>query len=1780
MSDILCRWLNQELRLSKAVEPQTFAKDFSSGYLIGEILHKYQMQNDFSMFMRKDTSIAKVNNFTRLEPTLQLLEISFNINAAQGLMQEKPGVATRLLYQLYVSLEKKKKAGISGTMMEIMQPAGSASLRQKEQEIFSDRLHQVVKRDADLKLQKISQHYDAKCQQLTDRTVVTDPIQKKTELKVSHENRMTNINKQHVCHQKHNMTWNQATNVQVPRPPPYSSQLSRKKRQQQQQRRKEQLAQTVQNDIAQFETNRKKLLVSSFASSLSSADVHLGGGNLGCEVPGSETKLILLSNSKYIQDIRQRLEENVVACEQRNKRADRFLVEQFKAHEAREEAQQDEWLVKRLTRQTQQEKRLAVQLLQIRKVKEVIRENRLFRERQYQQRREKDFQEALDREAILAQHDKVIREEDIEKELEFCNRMAAERAQSRYKKHYNSCKDILDQIVDLAIKVGEYRLLTGNLIPQKQMREWKELLFSGLPLYEPVEGHQFEFSTPLDPVELEQQEILDNQDYDEYTDMVGEWAWPQEAGEMKLPPTDNNILGHVVQRLRNIVHPPVVEPCSSLFAHFTMKACVLGKFCSGKTVCLAKIAEAHGIYVLSTDTLIEEALNAHKNGEVTEQQEDKDSERLLTSSTSLESDLHTQEESKDSNAIHTQEENKDSIAIHTQEESKDSNAVHTQEERKDSIAIHTQEESKDSNAIHTQEESKDSNAVHTPEESKDSNAIHTQEESKDSNARPSVRATQGAAVDEEMRKGNTISNELLVEIIVEAISQLPPQSGWILDGFPCDITQAHLLEKALDGSVDEGNEVVRSRTNLAADPNPPEPPPPPAPVLDLALLLDIPDDCVVKRAYSHIDADADADIAAATTSQPIDKNLYLSQIPHRITAFQNDWPELEKWFGGKQNILVCVDADVDHEELHRRVESLLLETQEALATTSVEDVVLDSVKAPDFPTSTTCSPTDQPPALTDKTLGPTESHSSVSLLKSNTQSPKGHSGNVSPSSLCNEDSQAVTKNPPDSTPVGQVYMDEPLPPDIAEHLCPYWDTVCDSYVNNVKTVMQQLRSQRDHIDHHLFNIRESYKHYLGRPDLKQELVTQWQKDFNSIADDMREDDDTKADLHLRLDGLCECLWDISDKRKEEDEKERETLMTDGWLIGHTAVLVNHHSVLMQVELNRFQETLSILRVYYLSMSKLEMSEHPSTFIYIPLLDSTGTRDHDESVHPSRRPSASGGPKMKSQIPTELDKSSHEKLSYDYEEALSTISKLVSVEAHQKETKENEKPQEKKEDKASSAKKGKKAKPPAKKKKGPPSPPPAPSPLDEKALEKIHDREVWKNLSQEYLDALNFEADAAQVRLELVKGHGLVMVRFLQSAAEQVFTRMKEWLQECYLAEMKSIDQLSEVARHHIEAGIKLQNKLVLECSDFYLNGDCQMVANEAPPPRPPPLEKCTRSTLTIVQLESLHHQLCNIAPSGIMSSSEFCIFLKDVISVKIGRDTLPDHWTDMSETQLMEIVSVLADDCELIDWRQFLLSAALPWPFPSLTELLDVLQCFKATDTGDTGYINEEQYLQTELWFSSESVLPVPEDPTEPLPYDRLANLRKFFFQLFADHSTSPPQLDYVSMLQYFAADLNPRQGFIRALSAVLGQHLRLYSPSDLVKSLPSIGEATELSLSEMTGDYVEEETLCESRSSFEEQEVSIPALLAIISHKVTKMKDISSLPPGCLSQEEHTEYLVQMFRELGYEPEDWVPFSLLSQHPFFQALMDNSTQYQLVNIHSLLLAHQEGGEVNSSTVF
>ncbi|XP_057687552.1 sperm flagellar protein 2 isoform X2 [Corythoichthys intestinalis] len=1630
MSDILCNWLNEEVRLSKVIEPKNFAKDFSNGYLIGEVLHKYQMLNDVSNLMKTDTSTSRLNNFTRLQPTLHRLGISFDLNTAQGLIQEKPGAATHLLYQLYVTLEKQKKK-----KTELMQ---TDVLHKKSHQVFSDRLHLVeAKRDAELKLQKVNQDLEKRRPQSIQKESEDQEDKRALHMRKFSRPKYSDVTS----------SQNQSADVQVPKPPPYSSMVNMRKQKHQQ--RKDQQAETVEAEIAEFEMNRKKLTTSGLAPSSSGLDVPLGSSTKG---NGGENELTLQSSSAYIQEIRQRRQENVSASEQREKRRIRCLVEQLKAQEAQEERWREEQLVRCLTGQTQQEKRLAVQLLQMRKQKDAFRQNRLLIEQQFQQQREKEFREALEREAALTRQAQLDRAEEIQLELEFCKKMAAECARKRSNKHFENCKEILEQILDLATKVGEYRLLTTNLIPAKLMREWKELLLNGLPLYE-----QQRLTSP-DPVELQKQELLNMQDYEEYVNMVGEWTWTEECGEPSYPvvPTLNIILRHVFLRMRSMI--PLPSP--STIPGYRLKACVLGKFCSGKTTCLKKIAQDLKICVLSADSLVEAALTAYQKREVTEGEEN-------SLATVLNTDLHNKEEKSRINL--------------------------------------------------------------------------------------SIRAMLGRAAAENLGEGNVIPDELLVDIFVEAISQIPFESGWILDGFPFNIDQAHLLETAI-ASMDTGYEVVGGKIDLAINPNPPPPPPSP-PALDLAVLLDIPDQCVAKRAVHHVDGGLTTTAGKSTPNS--NNKLFVAQIAHRVTSFQDNWIKLEEWFGntGRKSILTRVNADVMKDDLYMTVKNILqkaiTQKQEASRWQFVEEVVVDNP----LPQVSTAPPVPaaQTPSVVNDASKHEDSKSNTKSDKSSLTTSSDKASKGSADSTLDDDSQETTSS--SSSPVpgspGWFYVDEPLSLDKAEYLCQQWEAICDCYVSSVKSVMQELRLERTVIDQQLYDIREEFKHYLARPDLKQELVSQWQKDYNSIPDDLRKNEETKAELNHRLDDLREHLWDIVETHKEDDETQRAVLIREKWLEDHTAILVNHHLRLIQVEMSRFQNTRNILRDYYLCVGQ---QEHLDS---IPLLEVEDT---------------------------ENAKALRELLIAKHEDALAVISKLVSIESHQVDLKthdsdksqekekiqDKERPQEKEKEKEKDNA-NKKSK--DKKQKGSTSPPPSPSPPP--AVETAEKTSVGvkngkqKHIVKEYTAALKHEEKASHIRIRLVNGHGLVLINSLHSRAEQIFSDMRDSLEAHYVAQMKSIDQLTDVVRHFIETATKLQNELVLESIDFYFNGD--LVASSPAHFSPAVSERVTTSMLTALQLDSLYHCLCNEAPTGVMSSSEFFHLIRDILPF----NTLPEPWENMTENQLNEIISLLTDGYKQIDWRRFLLSAAIPWPFPSLTQLLLVRKHFKAVDTEDTGYISEEQYMQTELWFPTGCEQSISEDSYEPL-YNRANNLRKFFFQLFSDHSTTPPQLDYMTMLLCFAADPDPKQGFIKALSLMTGHHLQ-YSSSSPLHTVTSL---TDTSLGEtmvLTGEKYKGEEEFSANSLLAMQTVSIPALLSVVGPEVGKMKSSTHLPSGCLSQKENIEYLMQIFAELGYTPEDVIPFSILSEHPSFHNLIENTDHHLFVNIHDVLQAPQPQEETVQS---
>uniref|UniRef100_A0A8C8VQB0 Sperm flagellar 2 n=1 Tax=Pelusios castaneus TaxID=367368 RepID=A0A8C8VQB0_9SAUR len=1580
----------------QSMDPKSFPKEFSTGYLIGEILHKYELQDDFNQFSQSRVANSKLNNFSRLEPTLQLLGVQFDQNEAQNIMTEQHGAATRLLYQLYVALEKKKKAGLTGVAMETMRPAAPAKLKGIESELYRERLRNLMPRQTDLRLQQVSENFEMKSKHMENKIARIHFAEQQKVKKIQEEQRAQDIEKvKRRRRQNEIMARIQAAIIQIPKPPPNRT-LKAIEVQKLLKKKKE--AEDAYLEIKTFEKFMRKESPTS-----SSPDT----------TPQATTELLsTYSDDEYIRKIQKRLEEDSFAREQREKRRRKMLMEQLIAHEAQEEAYREEQLINRLMRQSQQERRIAVQLMHVRHEKEVLWQNRIFREKQYEERRLKEFQEALDREAALAKQEKIDYEEQTARERDLHEKIAAERVEARYKKHYSMCWEVIDQIIDLSTKTGEYRILTNNLIPNKLMRDWKELFFNGKPIYEQASIKPLPTEpTPEQLVELDKMNLLDEKDYDEYKSMIGEWCPPEEHNGNK-PPHNTNILGHVVHRLMDIVYPPKPEPPSPVFPSFPIQGCILGKLFSGKSTCVKFLEEACNIQALSVDTLVQETIKA----------------------------FHESEMKSESNLI-----------------SQEAEGSGKQKEVSASF-----------------------NLVLTLIRSSDKEQVRRKVYCSCFFLFNMIRACLGEASEKLLKKGKNIPDELLVDIMVEATKRIPQQKGWIMDGFPMTINQAKLLEKALRGrdpDKAETKDKMSKKPSLVTAPAAPKDPPLSPPAFDFALLLDISDTTVLKR------------MAGLKCEEKID--LVRDQIQHRIAGFLDTWPNLEKWFSVKQNILVKVNGETEENLLCKRIKEIVLE--EIAKKQNKSKVYFICFSDRDF---------------------------NIKVCSIRGKSPGKKSSPATPEDL----PPLIPVGPPPIKPGSDewVYVDEPLPKEIPQFLVPYWETIENTYENTIKTILRftVVYCIKIHILYYSFSTL--YNH-------KQEFVAQWQSDYNSIADDLWEDEETKAELHQRVTDLRDRLWDICENRKEEAEQERSDIMNDGWLPDHMGILLNHFFSLMQVEVDRFQDTKRFLHDYYRGMEGKMPSEASQEFTRIPLLDIVNV---EIPMVPRRPPSPEiNVTKQKSkatQLKSNKDENSSENVTFNFgaDEKLITDTWHTAVAAISN------------------------------------------------MVRNLKKQELKLKMKQEYFSALEYEEEAAKSRLQLIKTKALAFVEELIMKAEETYKCMEKWLGARFLAEMSSVDKLTEVARHHIESFTRIHYELILDETDFFINSDVKVIPDPVPPPRPPPVETSVNGTLTIAQLSTLHKQFLQVAPKGLISNKMFIDILLDLITLNLGTNNLPDVWMHLTVSDLQNLASTLTVNSELIDWRRFLLTAAQPWPVPTLIQLLKTLHSFKTIDEAGSGFVTEEYYNQVGLWFEGTEELKIPENPIDPLPFNRLEHLIMFFFILFADARKDPLQLDYIKMLLYFASHPDAVEGVYRALSIATGTYIhrgKEVTPPNVVKcdylnhARPLTAESSyrnaffPQSLSHIDM-LIKEESLVEKEEipyCTDEGRISMTSLLRVFKHEGSKAVDNHRFS-GQQNAGNYNKHFIKIYKELGSEDLKPISVTVLLKHPFIQDLINNYQGYKL----------------------
>ncbi|KAM5264410.1 LOW QUALITY PROTEIN: sperm flagellar protein 2-like [Ctenodactylus gundi] len=1101
-------------------------------------------------------------------------------------------------------------------------------------------------------------------------------------------------------------------------------------------------------------------------------------------------------------------------------------------------------------------------------------------------------------------------------------------------------------------------------------------------------------------------------------------------------------------------------------------------------------------------------------------------------------------------------------------------AFHNNEQICGDPPVQKEEEGKVTPAVHEVSEPKTKQT--NKEASTSINETPNAEEDKlhDSFSKLTARAQLGAKSEQLLKKGKSVPDTLLVSIMVNAINEIPASQGWVLDGFPMTLNQAQLLDEALTGynrNVKEQEGKKTPISTLAVDPTASKEVPLPSPVFDFVILLDISDTFSLNRMNDIMAEEFSRELthkqdgkqgAAENQEEEWDQNLR-DQIQNRIVGFLDNWPLLEQWFSEPENILIKINAEIDKEFLCRKV-------REIFATETVKKKKKDSPKGK--------TPGGKTPAK---------------------KSPVG-STEVAPPPL--------GLPPPKPGSEEWVYVSEPVPEEVSSFLVPYWELIENSYITTIKTVLRHLREDQHAMFTYLHVIKQSFWEFLRRPDCKQDFVSQWQADFNALPEDLWDDEETKAELHQRLNDLRDRLWDICDTRKEDAEQERLDIIHANWLQDFSGMTINHFFSLMQAELKRFQDTKRLLQDYYRTMECKIPVEDSRRHTQLPLVQVDG-KDISESQ--LRLPVVSRisispetwmpKPKVKASLKGKINLSleniesnleADEKLVMDtWQQASSAVSQMVAAEIHQRLLEEESEKQladlKEKSLPVNANKKVKKEKESPKKKKEDKKPKGKSPPLAEAvsatvaAAEDLNElekkNELKLRIKEEHLAALQFEEIATQFRLELIKTKALSVLEDLVTKTADVYKSMGHWLGERYLNEMASIEKLTEVARYHIETATKIQNELYLDQEDFFINVSIKVFPDPVPPKRPPPTEKEENGTLTIEQLDNLREQFLDMAPKGLIGSKTFTDILLDLVTLNLGTNNLPSSWMYLSQSDLQELTSLLTVNSEFVDWRKFLLVAAMPWPLPSEEELLRTLQRFKEVDEEQTGTVTFEQYMQAGLWFTGYEVIKIPEDPLEPLPFKRHEHLIQFFFRLFADYQKDPPSLDYTQMLLYFGCHPDAVEGVYRALSVAVGTHIfrqaeimmpagkdfsRGMSPTEEIPELDEDAAREEKKLKEKT-DVWEQKTE-EIPENINTEKISMETLMSVFRGR-DEAQEATRFVSHPKIENIYSEGFIKTFKDLDAKNLEPIEIALLLKHLFIQDLIANYSDYKIPDIKAIL---------------
>lgn len=589
------------------------------------------------------------------------------------------------------------------------------------------------------------------------------------------------------------------------------------------------------------------------------------------------------------------------------------------------------------------------------------------------------------------------------------------------------------------------------------------------------------------------------------------------------------------------------------------------------------------------------------------------------------------------------------------------------------------------------------------------------------------------------------------------------------------------------------------------------------------------------------------------------------------------------------------------------------------------------------------------------------------------------------------------------------YVDLPIPQFFQVALATLWENIEEIYVCDFRELFFRRRVLWKTVMPYLNFVKRYMRDFINRPDDKQIHLYNFQKLYNEIDADMRDDDELKAELHCRIQEFREKLWQICDSRMQESEQEREIVIMRDWTAKQACELTNVYITGIQLEIDRTVDTLQLLNDYYVAMiTKMPCSDDlfGKIFLnYITFKDDFEFENYQGYSSFVRNCLLSGNKSINaSPYHTLIEQNYKEsmKAAQNYHQKSSNI--LSGMENYfQPKGKKNK------------VAKDSKAKPKGKGK------------LPKFTTPDPEVKEVAEKLIAEWRCAIEGEFARVCLRLDLLKTVAGVDLTDMLTASVKTFSGLYDEIKERYDKEMDGIKQCCEVLSRAVEEEVAIQPELVLSGDTFYINPEVLLFDNPLPEPDPIIKESEASATFTIPQLSQLTDILYDLAPSGIMPERAFTFLLQDMIvnNAEDGRPpSVPELWQQLQTKNMNSLSFEFFGHVELVDWKDFIIYN-LCVEFPTEIQLMQTRRQFREFDVDSNEYIYDYQFNTIRFWFESEFDL---EDPQQLL---RLRGLKNLLIKLYR---IGEDRINYTAMLLAFCKDTEACLGLAKALALSLGK--------------------------------------------------------------------------------------------------------------------------------------------------